>query len=78
MFLEPINIRSPFTGETVLPRITTHTTDGKTFEQVSYNDPVTGNLIKKGMVSIRDAKTGEVLQDYKSQANSSTRSISYR
>jgi hypothetical protein len=78
MFLEPINIRSPFTGETVLPKITTHTTDGKTFEQVSYNDPVTGNLIKKGMVSIRDAKTGEVLQDYRTQVNSSTRNIGYR
>jgi hypothetical protein len=78
MFLEPINIRSPFTGETVLPKITTHTTDGKTFEQVSYNDPVTGNLIKKGMVSVRDAKTGEILQDYKTQVNSSTRNIGYR
>jgi hypothetical protein len=78
MFLEPKNIRSPFTGETVLPRISTHTTDGKTYEQVSYNDPVTGNLIKKGMVSVKDAKTGEVLQDYKTELNSSTRSISYR
>lgn len=78
MFLEPINIRSPFTGETVLPRITTHTTGGKTYEQVSYNDPVTGNLIKKGMVSIKDASTGNVLQDYKTELNVSTRNTSYR
>lgn len=78
MFLEPKTIRSPFTGETVLPRITSHTTDGKTYEQVSYNDPVTGNLIKKGMICIKDANTGEVLQDYKSSAMSSTRNISYR
>jgi len=78
MFLEPKKIRSPFTGESVLPRITTHTTDGKTYEQVSYNDPVTGNLIKKGIVSIKDAKTGELLQDYKTGNISSTRNIGYR
>ena len=29
MFLEPTKIRSPYTGETVMPKITTHTTDGK-------------------------------------------------
>jgi hypothetical protein len=78
MFIEPKKIRSPYTGETVMPQITTHTTDGKTYEQVSYNDPVTGNLIKKGIVSIKDAKTGETLQDYKSGNISSIQSISYR
>lgn len=78
MFLEPIKIRSPYTGESVLPRISTHTTDGKTYEQVSYNDPITGNLIKKGMVSIKDAKTGEVIADYKTQNISSIRNIGYR
>ena len=78
MFLEPIKIRSPYTGETVMPQITTHTTDGRTYEQVSYNDPITGNLIKKGIVSIKDAKTGEVLQDYKSGEIKSTRNIGYR
>lgn len=78
MFLEPKKIRSPYTGEAALPHITTHTTDGKTYEQVSYNDPITGSLIKKGIVSIKDAKTGEVLQDYKTGGISSTRSISYR
>jgi hypothetical protein len=60
MFLEPTKIRSPYTGETVMPQITKYTSDGKTYEAVSYNDPVTGNLIKKGMVSIKDAKTGEL------------------
>lgn len=78
MFLEPIKIRSPFTGETVMPQITTHTTDGKTYEQVSYNDPITGNLIKKGIVSIKDASTGEVLQDYRNSEIKSTRNIGYR
>lgn len=78
MFIEPKKIRSPYTGETVMPHITTHTTDGKTYEQVSYNDPVTGNLIKKGIVSIKDASTGEVLQDYKSGNISSIQNIGYR
>jgi hypothetical protein len=78
MFIEPIKIRSPYTGETVMPQITTHTTDGKTYEQVSYNDPVTGNLIKRGMVSIKDATTGEILQDYRTSQTNSINSISYR
>ena len=29
------------------------------------SDPVTGHIIKKGLVSIKDAKTGELIQDYK-------------
>jgi len=78
MFLEPTKIRSPYTGETVMPKITTHTTDGKTYEQVSYCDPVTGNLIKKGLVSIKDAKTGQVLQDYNTELINSVQGISYR
>jgi hypothetical protein len=78
MFLEPTKIRSPYTGETVMPQITTHTTDGKTYEQVSYSDPVTGNLIKKGMVSIKDAATGKVIQDYTTQNTNVIRSVSYR
>lgn len=78
MFLEPKKIRSPYTGEAVFPQITTHTTDGKTYEQVCYNDPITGNLIKKGIVSIKDANTGAVLQDYTTGGMNSTRNISYR
>ena len=78
MFLEPKKIRSPYTGETAMPHITRHTTDGKTYEQVSYNDPITGSLIKKGIVSIKDAATGKVIQDYTSNNINSIRSIGYR
>jgi len=78
MFLEPKKIRSPFTGESVFPKITTHSTGGKTYEQISYNDPVSGNLIKKGMVSIKDEKTGQVIQDFNTINVNSTRGISYR
>ena len=78
MFLDPKKIRSPYTGEAVYPRLTSHTTDGKTYEQVSYNDPITGNMIKKGIVSIKDAKTGDLIQDYKTGNISSTRSVGLR
>lgn len=78
MFLEPKKIRSPFTGESVFPKITTHSTGVKTYEQISYNDPVTGNLIKKGMVSIKDEKTGQVIQDFNTTNVNSTKGISYR
>jgi hypothetical protein len=78
MFLEPKKIRSPYSGETVMPQITNHTTDGKTYEQISYSDPVTGNLIKKGLVSIKDAATGKVIQDYTTGNINSTRNIGYR
>jgi hypothetical protein len=78
MFLEPKKIRSPYTGETVMPNITTHTYDGKTYEQVSYNDPVTGNLIKKGIVSIKDAQTGQVIQDYTNNNINSIQNLTYR
>lgn len=77
-FLEPVKIRSPYTGETVMPNINKYDHEGKTYQQVSYSDPITGNLIKRGMVSISDAKTGKLIQDYKTGAVSSIQSTSYR
>lgn len=65
-FINPQQIRSPFTGETARPVISNYTQDGKTYEQAVISDPVTGHIIKKGLVSIKDAKTGEVIQDYNS------------
>lgn len=78
LFLEPVKIRSPYTGETVMPHINQYNHEGKTYKQVSYNDPITGNLIKRGMISITDAKTGAVIQDYKSGTVNSVQSVSYR
>lgn len=65
-FINPQQIRSPYTGETARPVISNYTQDGKTYEQAVISDPVTGHIIKKGLVSIKDAKTGEVIQDYNS------------
>ena len=65
-FINPQQIRSPYTGETVRPVFNSYDANGKTYEQAVLSDPVTGHIIKKGLVSIKDAKTGEVLQYYNS------------
>lgn len=70
-FINPQQIRSPYTGETSRPTFNTYDVDGKTYEQAVFSDPVTGHIIKKGLVSIKDAKTGEVIQDYNSALNQS-------
>ena len=71
-FINPQKIRSPYTGETVMPVYSNYEKDGKTYEQAVLSDPVTGHIIKKGLVSIKDSKTGEVIQDYQSVLNQST------
>lgn len=63
-FINPQKIRSPYTGETSMPTFNTYNADGKTYEQAIFSDPITGHVIKKGLVSIKDAKTGEVIEDY--------------
>jgi hypothetical protein len=63
-FVNPQQIRSPYTGETSRPTYNTYDADGKTYEQAVFSDPVTGHIIKKGLVSVKDAKTGELIADY--------------
>jgi len=70
-FINPQQVRSPYTGETARPVISNYTQDGKTYEQAVISDPVTGHIIKKGLVSIKDAKTGEVIQDYTTEVGQS-------
>ena len=55
-----------------MPVYSNYEKDGKTYEQAVLSDPVTGHIIKKGLVSIKDSKTGEVIQDYQSVLNQST------
>ena len=62
--VNPQQIRSPYTGETSRPTFNSYDADGKTYEQAVFSDPVTGHIIKKGLVSVRDAQTGEVIADY--------------
>jgi hypothetical protein len=78
MFMEPVKIISPFSGQAAFPKVTTFTENGKTYENVAWSDPVTGSLIKRGTVSIKDSKTGEVIADFKKNQNNSLTSTSYR
>ena len=78
MFIEPTKVISPYTGNAVFPKITKFTQDGKTYEQAVYNDPITGHFVKKGIVSIRDAQTGALIQDYTTGGANSIQSVSYR
>jgi hypothetical protein len=71
-FINPQQIRSPYTGEAARANFTSYDADGKTYEQAVITDPVTGHVIKKGLVSIKDKKTGEIIQDYKTALNQST------
>ena len=71
-FVNPQQIRSPYTGETSRPTFNTYNADGKTYEQAVFSDPVTGHIIKKGLVSVKDAQTGEVIADYNSEIGQST------
>lgn len=64
-FINPDQIRSPYTGETTRPTYNSYNQNGKTYEQAVFTDPVTGHFIKKGLVSIKDTATGELIADYK-------------
>ena len=64
-FVNPQQIRSPYTGETAFPTYQNYEQGGKTYEQAVFTDPVTGHIIKKGIVSIKD-KEGKVIADFNS------------
>ena len=65
-FVNPQQIRSPYTGETVRPTYLTYEQGDKTYEQAVFSDPVTGHQIKKGIVSIKSRETGEIIADWQS------------
>ena len=63
-FVNPQQVRSPYTGEAVRPTYSTYDQNGKTYEQAHFADPVTGHQIKKGLVSIKSTETGETIVDW--------------
>jgi len=77
-FFEPRKIRSPFSGESVFPTIASYDEGDRTYEQVSWNDPITGHLIKRGLTSIKDKDTGKIIQDYNSEQKNSLNNQGYR
>lgn len=64
-FVNPSQVRSPYTGETARPTYNSYEHGGNTYEQAIFTDPVTGHVIKKGIVSIKD-KEGNVVADFNS------------
>ena len=64
-FVNPSQVRSLYTGETARPTYQHYDHQGKTYEQAIFTDPVTGHVIKKGIVSIKDSE-GNVVADYNS------------
>lgn len=63
-FVNPQQVRSPYSGETARPIISNYSEGGKTYEQAVFTDPVTGQMIKKGLLSIKATDTGETLVDW--------------
>ena len=64
-FVNPAQVRSPYTGETARPVYNSFEHQGNTYEQAVFSDPVTGHIIKKGIVSIKD-KEGNIVADFNS------------
>lgn len=63
-FVNPKQVRSPYTGETAVAKITNYDEGGRTYEQAVFTDPVTGQMIKRGLVSVKNAETGEVIASW--------------
>ena len=63
-FVNPMQVRSPYSGETARPVISQYDQGGNTYEQAIFTDPVTGHIIKKGITSIKSKETGETLVDW--------------
>lgn len=65
-FVNPTQVRSPYSGETARPTISQYVQGDKTYEQAIFTDPVTGHMIKKGLTSIKSTETGETIVDWQS------------
>tara|TARA_R110000796_G_scaffold41668_8_gene103012 strand:- start:4209 stop:4469 length:261 start_codon:yes stop_codon:yes gene_type:complete len=63
-FVNPTQVRSPYSGETSRPTISQYDQGGNTYEQAIFTDPVTGHIIKKGITSIKSKETGETIVDW--------------
>ena len=62
-FVNPQQVRSPYTGETAFPTYQNYEHNGQNIQQAVFTDPVTGHVIKKGIVSIKD-KEGNIVADF--------------
>lgn len=53
-YVRPINIVSPFTGDTVKPKLITTERAGKLYTEAHWICPNSGQFIRKGLVKIED------------------------
>ena len=77
-FVNPTQVRSPYTGETARPVISNYDEGGRTYEQAVFADPVTGHVIKKGLLSIKSKDTGETIVDWETVHNAAANTTQSR
>ena len=78
MYVQPTKLISPYSGDAVMPQINNWVQDGKVYEQATWSDTRTGMFIKRGIVSIKDQKSGETIGDWQSGSYNSIKHTSYR
>lgn len=54
-----VKISSPISGEPVVPRISTRRYGQHIYTEAVWIDPASGAFIRKGVVKVEDAKSGE-------------------
>lgn len=58
-YVRPIRITSPYSGSPVNPKIVETKRDGKIYSEAHWYCPDSGHFIRKGLIEIKDAKTGK-------------------
>ena len=54
-----VKIVSPISGQPVVPRISERRYGNHIYHEAVWNDPASGTFIRKGVVKVVDATTGE-------------------
>lgn len=57
--VRPVIIASPISGQPVVPRISERRYGPHIYREAVWTDPASGAFIRKGVVQILDATTGE-------------------
>ncbi len=61
MYTSPKIITSPISGQPVKPLIKSYITGNKEITEAHYIDPASGAFIRKGIISVKDLKTGQMV-----------------
>lgn len=63
MYTNPKIMTSPISGQPVKPLIKSYINDHKEITEAHYIDPATGAFIRKGIISVKDLKTGQMVEN---------------